>query len=126
MKLPFALALITLSLYGAQTPQMPPMPPQLPTAQAPVTDAECATVPPMLYMLPPPLQNALDACQNKRSLPTKEVLSKTLSTKKTPAVIVSVVPLEGFAKAYEVNATVGKKRLRFVCNATGERCLPLK
>jgi len=69
----------------------------------------CDTIPPMLQMLPPPLQQAVDACQSETSMPTKEKVENYLDSKNIQFKKISIEPMEGFVKLYEIDLGNDKK-----------------
>ena len=77
----FFTLLISINILAMD---MPPMPPSIPnikkdisTKNKKVTNS-CDAVPPMLYLLPPPLKSALDSCIAQNNMPKKEFVTKYL------------------------------------------------
>lgn len=131
MKLSFALisALVSI-LYSAEPLPMPPMVPSLPGTSAPTSalplPKSCEIIPPMIYKLPPPLENALRTCNNDLKKPSSEqIKEKWGHTIKD----IQIVALEGFSQIYTISFNdKGKKSERF-CNETLTLCFkekPLK
>jgi len=114
-------------MYAAD---MPPMPPAIPnigshkTIQKSSTQnsnlpKSCQMIPPMIYKLPPPLENLLDKCKNDMHMPKAQTV-KTTFGKDIKGL--HVVALKDFSKLYQVSFLLkGKKNIKY-CNETLTYC----
>ncbi|MEF3192534.1 MAG: hypothetical protein K6347_08355 [Campylobacterales bacterium] len=129
------LATLLIACYAID---FPPMPPQIPTesnssksiptkAPTPKPIDPCDGVPPMLFMLPPPLQADLDQCVNAMKQPKKESVIKNLlpQLNNPKAKVESIEPAEGFVRAYLIKINTGKKSEEYLCNETVQKCLKI-
>ncbi|MGM0519374.1 MAG: hypothetical protein ACQERD_07005 [Campylobacterota bacterium] len=84
------------------------------------SNSACESIPPMLHMLPPPLQNSLDKCQIEKFMPTKKEVKRYLKTNKIEYKSIGIKPAKEFIRVYKIELGNGK---RLFCNETVTRCL---
>jgi len=107
-----------------------PMPPAIPSLTPPPSKkvetkskSACAEVPPMLVMLPPPLQNAVTKCENERYTPQNDKVIKVLSKYENKKIhIIKIKPVEGFVKVYQIKYKIDKGVKRIYCNSSLTKC----
>ena len=107
-----------------------PMPPAIPSLTPPPSKkvgnkqkSACEEVPPMLVMLPPPLQDAVTKCENERYTPTNDKVIKVLTKYENKAVkIIKIKPIEGFVKVYEIKYKSKNRVKRIYCNSSLTKC----
>lgn len=124
--------LLTLSLcyaFAESMPPMPPMVPNLPTNTAPSTQQattlpkSCEVIPPMIYKLPPPLEDALRTCNNDLKKPSESFIKEKFGNHIKS---ITIEALEGFSQVYRiVFEEKGKKSERF-CNEALTFCFDKK
>lgn len=128
MKLPIALTSILVSLLHATEPlPMPPMVPSLPGTSSPTSVSalpkSCEIIPPMIYKLPPPLENALRTCNNDLKKPTEAFIKEKFGNHIKN---ITIEALEGFSQVYLIAfEEKGKQSERF-CNETLTFCFDKK
>ncbi len=109
---------VTLTLLDAtQTLATPPSMPMLnmkqsaevnTTMQKAVMPKECEMIPPMMILLPPPMEQELVNCQNQLNLPKKEFAEKQLSVfLKKEVTIEKIEIVEKFNQVYKITYTGG-------------------
>ena len=109
----FFIAISTL-LYAVD---MPPMPPMVPTMKNKTTHAQstkkqkkssmpksCGLIPPMVLLLPPPMEKDLVKCKNDLYKPKKEFVAKQLAKlfKKKKVNVTKIEIMEDFNQLYKV------------------------
>lgn len=125
------VSLLSLStLVISAEVQMPPAPPSIPMSSTKTNASPCSEVPPMLFMLPPTLQEAVDACQNERGMPKKDIVQKKIASlnknsKVENITITSISPAVGFVRAYKVVAKISDVEQEYICNDNSANCLKL-
>ena len=117
--------------------QMPPMmPPMIPTSTKSTVKSvnttskkdekiakkagACDMIPPMLHLLPPPLQEALDKCQIEKFFPKEEAVKKYLNNKKIKYEKLTITPVKDFIRVYKID--LGNKNFLY-CNGMMTNCL---
>lgn len=122
--------LLTLSLcyaFAESMPPMPPMVPNLPTnatpAQASTLPKSCEVIPPMIYKLPPPLENALRECNNDLKKPAEALVKQKFGAQMQN---ITVNAMEGFAQVYAVSFSEKGKKVERFCNETLTLCFEQK
>ena len=114
------LPVLTLAV---DAPPMPPMIPNLSPTTSPTHSKQagslpksCEIIPPMIYKLPPPLENALIACKNDLYKPSLSVASKKFKKQ-----VKSIVALKNFSQIYTI--TFADKKLKTLyCNQNLSFC----
>ena len=129
------LILSTATLLFAQNVQMPPMmPPMIPSVKSDKQNnikskdtkkeikkaGACDMIPPMLHLLPPPLQEALDKCQIEKFFPKEEAVKKYLNNKKIKYEKLTITPVKDFIRVYKID--LGNKNFLY-CNGMMTNCL---
>lgn len=121
---------IFASLIYAQELQMPPSMPMLDMKKQDSKKQtktkkmnSCEAIPPMIHMLPPPLQSAVDTCQNEKFMPKKEQVVKYLKKNKIAYKSIEIKPAKDFVRVY--NVTLGNGKTLF-CNEKVTRCVNIK
>jgi len=113
----YLFLVLPVFVFAVDAPPMPPMIPNMGHAKT-VTHKKhsnslpnsCEIIPPMIYKLPPPLENALRKCKNDLYKP-----SLSMANKKFKNSIKSIVPLENFSQIYKI--TFSNKKLKSLyCN----------
>ncbi len=126
MKKLFSLVVLTGLIY-AQNLEMPPMIPtigaQKQTSNSVKSVSKCDAIPPMLHILPPPLQEALDACYIEKFMPSQKSVEAYLKKEKIAFKTITVSPVAGFVRVYEINLGNNDK---FYCNEKVTHCLKAK
>jgi len=126
-KLFFILAMS--SFIVASEIDMPPSIPMLQAQQQKVDTNEtpkvnsCDMIPPMLHMLPPPLQGELDNCVNTKNQPTVQMVIEYLLKNKMKYKTLTIKPASDFVRLYEVD--LGNKRIIY-CNEKVTKCFEIK
>jgi len=126
-KLFFILAMS--SFIVASEIDMPPSIPMLKAQQQKVDTNEtpkvnsCDMIPPMLHMLPPPLQGELDNCVNTKNQPTVQMVIEYLLKNKMKYKTLTIKPASDFVRLYEVD--LGNKRIIY-CNEKVTKCFEIK
>ena len=126
MKKNLLLLIAPLALVAANT-TMPPMPPMIPgidtTPKSPSASStlpkSCEIIPPMIYKLPPPLENALTTCKNDMYSPNDDAIKakfgKTIKDIKVEA-------LKDFSQVYKIQYLAEKKTVVKYCNKNLSFC----
>jgi len=109
---------------------MPPMPPMMPMLTKNKKSKEhkakstlpksCEMIPPMIYRLPPPLENALKECKNDLAKPSKKD-----ATKKFGVLVDKITALKEFNQLYKITFKVKKMKPLF-CNSSLTYCFDKK
>ncbi len=145
MKKRVLLAAFPLLLFAQTTSiPMPPMPPmmQFPppkstnttkpqkpepkkeAKKAPSTPKECELLPPMVYMLPPPMEAMLQKCKNALYFPkNKDMITKRLSTLFTNPKVLSIEAVDGFERLYKIDVQMGANTKSLFCNQYITQCI---
>lgn len=113
---------LSLSLFAVEMPPMPPGFMNTEVAKAPVKKEqkrvqkrrakvsfpkECDVIPPMLFMLPPPLKRDLDRCTIELYKPNSEILNSKLSKfTKSKVEILSIKGVESILGLYKIEYKV--------------------
>lgn len=127
MKKQLLLSLSLCYAFAESMPPMPPMVPNLPTnstpAQTSTLPKSCEVIPPMIYKLPPPLENALRECNNDLKKPTEALVKQKFGAQIQN---ITMNAMEGFSQVYTISFNEkGKKTERF-CNETLTLCFEQK
>lgn len=94
--------LLSSCVLCANSLQMPPSIPSI-TQKTQAKNNPCDMIPPMLQMMPPPLQEAVDRCQTESNIPKKEKVLSFLKDKKINYETVTIKPMDGFVKLYMID-----------------------
>ena len=121
MKKLFFLSIFTF-LFSTELMMPPPIPSINKTQQKRVKNnnlmpKECSTIPPMLIILPPPLEKDLIKCKNEYFKPSKEFVFKKLKIR--PKEIKAV---DGFENLYEIKYN----KNTIYCNKNLSKCFEVK
>jgi hypothetical protein len=108
--------------YGAEL-SMPPSIPVLSQADVNSSKSSCDMIPPMLHMLPPPLQSELDKCINEKNKPSVEAVKAYLGKNKIKYKEITIEEVKDFARLYQID--LGNKR-KFLCNGQVTKCFEVK
>lgn len=128
MKSSLALFSLVISLLHASEPlPMPPMVPSLPGTSSPASVSalpkSCEIIPPMIYKLPPPLENALRTCNNDLKKPQETLVKEKFGNHVKD---ISIEALEGFAQVYSIKFNEKGKKVERFCNETLTWCFEKK
>lgn len=122
--------LLALSLCYAFAESMPPMPPMVPNlpingtpAQTSTLPKSCEVIPPMIYKLPPPLENALKECNNDLKKPTEALVKQKFGSQIQN---ITVNAIEEFTQVYAVSFVEKSKKTERFCNETLTLCFEQK
>jgi hypothetical protein len=80
---------------------------------------ECNSVPPMIYILPPPLEAELKACKDAFFKPKKELAQKQLSKNIKGIKVKDIAPVKAFDMLYEIKHN---QKSKIYCNKTITSC----
>ena len=132
------LLFLPLFIFANEAVPMPPMPPMMnlgatkketPKKEESKKSAkktsfkmpkECQTIPPMIILLPPPLEQSLTECKNRLYLPKLDYAKKVFAKKGLKVKSVNFV--KGFVELYEVKTDKGV----FYCNRNLSKCFEVK
>jgi hypothetical protein len=111
----FVFLLLPVYIIASNTPPMPPMIPVLGSTTTKnhtknTLPDSCGIIPPMIYKLPPPLEDALVKCKNDLYKPDIKLLAKKFKTK-----IKKVKELDNFSQIYEISF-MNKNAKKLYCN----------
>jgi hypothetical protein len=122
--------ILTISSFMvASAIDMPPSIPMLQTSQQKSDTNEtskvnsCDMIPPMLHMLPPPLQGELDNCVNTKNQPTIQMVTEYLQKNKMKYKTLTIKPASDFVRLYEID--LGNKKIIY-CNEKVTKCFEVK
>jgi hypothetical protein len=133
----FLYLFLPLTLLGVD---MPPMPPMI-GVQSKKSNVKnkmpksCELLPPMLVILPPPLEVQLDKCKNALAKPDIKTAEKVLRKYENKNIkIKKITPAKGFLKIYKIEYEIlpkkskikvlnfKPKRKSIYCNDTMTQC----
>lgn len=133
MLLKMAVLLFPMWLIAAEgAVKVPPAPLSPPTAPKKslkdMLPQECATIPPMLVVLPPPMQKDMNRCKNAFHKPKPETVNSNLAAMHGEKVnVTNISALDGFQRLYQIDYTMdgffGEKKKTIYCNETVTQCL---
>ena len=106
-------------------PQKPsPKPQPKKEAKAPSTPKECELLPPMVYMLPPPMEAMLQKCKNALYFPKdKARVTKRLSLLFSNPKVLSIKAVDGFERLYKIDVQIGANTKSLFCNQYITQCI---
>lgn len=88
---------------------------------------ECQTLPPMLVVLPPPMQAEMDKCLNAFHFPKPDYKKNFGHLYGEDAEITSITTVDSFTRLYKVSYTIqtwlGKTSKTVYCNTTLTSCI---
>lgn len=120
------LLLVSSTYLLANSLQMPPAMPMLNTDvkketknQVQATD-NCASIPPMLHLLPPPLQESLDKCIIDKYTPSEKKVKDYLDKNKIKYKDIKITPAKDFIRVYKID--LGNNEAIY-CNDKMSKCL---
>ena len=112
MKLNKLLLTTVLTSVLLNAVEMPPMPPSVPhlkvkkqnTKDKNMFPSSCKMLPPMIFNLPPPMENELIKCKNELHIPSKKLVEKQLSKYLKKKVFVTKVEIvKNFTELYKIS-----------------------
>lgn len=125
MKIFFSLMVLVCFGWGAELDMPPSIPVLKPegTGTNTKTINSCDVLPPMLYMLPPPLQGELDSCINEKNKPSQDSVKQYLDKNKIKYKDLKISLAKDFVRLYEID--LGSKKVMY-CNEKVTKCFEVK
>lgn len=107
------VATVNITLLNAvDKPPMPPMPPMISIKKSKTVKQNlpqsCQVIPPMIFKLPPPMENELIKCKNELNIPKINLVEKRLSKLlKKKVKVKSIEILKKFNQVYKITYNGG-------------------
>lgn len=128
-----SLFILTLSVWAGSNPPMPPMSTMQDGKQEreqklkAMLPKECQTLPPMLILLPPPMQKEMTSCKNAFHFPKPDKKGNFQKIFGEKATITNITIVQGFNRLYAVEFTLpswlGEDKKTAYCNSDLTSCI---